>query len=128
MALDVSFRFNIPAIKRETQRLSRALDRQLEHAMLLAGEKIAESARQTHPYQNRTGNLEASTQAIEPTGTFSEGTLEGGAHATMHYASYVDEMPDFAFMNPAYLFEREEVDEVFRHAIDQAIQVAGMGR
>lgn len=118
--------FNIPEVERRLDRLGDAMDQALSEAVRLAGNRIAESARQTHPYTNRTGNLQASTQAIEPSGSFRAGTLEGGVEATEFYAEFVDAMPDYEFLRPAYLYEREEVDQIFQQALEYAARVGGM--
>lgn len=65
------------------------LDRQMTRAMRNAGAAIAVEARARAP-RGPTGILANSIQGIEPTGSFSGGTLEGGAVAVAAYAEWVE--------------------------------------
>lgn len=97
-------RINIAGIEARCARLLDATDAEMEAFVARSGEKIAESAKQTHPFQNHTNTLEDSIDAIEPTGRSREGSLLGGAHATAPYASFVNNRPEFEFMKLGYRF------------------------
>ncbi len=108
-----------------SDRLRHALNDQMEEAMRLISEDVADEARRGHTFQNRTGDLEASIQAIEPGGTFMLGTLAGFVHAFEDYAEYVEEKPGFEFLEPAWERVEPHVDQILQLAIEQAAGLAG---
>lgn len=65
------------------------LDRQMTRAMRNAGATIAVAARARAP-RGPTSHLVNSIQGVEPAGSFSRGTLEGGAVAIAAYAEWVE--------------------------------------
>lgn len=65
----------------------RAFDQAMERAIRDHVDAVAARARAEHNYQNRTGDLEASTQVTHVSGRASDDTLEAGVEASMHYAS-----------------------------------------
>lgn len=97
-------RLDISGIEAMCGRLLDASDAEMEAFVERSGEKIAESAKQAHPFQNRTNTLEDSIDAIEPSGRARDGSLLGGAHATAPYASFVNARPEFEFMHLGYRF------------------------
>ena len=89
-----------------------AIERQMRAAVREIESLVAASARDDHPYQNRTGLLEANTKGLSEfgggsifgsgtDGSFFDGTLFGGVIADREYASYVEDR-GFAFLLPAW--------------------------
>ncbi len=100
VALDLS---GLPA---HIERLKSALDASMLEGLDQVAFHVAANARESHPYQNRTGDLESSTQPDAAEGSFLLGTLRSGVVATESYAEHVDGNDAFAFLQPA--FDREE--------------------
>lgn len=71
--------------------------------LLLFTKDVAEYARQNHPYQNQTGNLEISTQAMPV--EVEDGKLVGVVKAGMGYAPNVEfgtsRSAPYPFLTPA---------------------------
>jgi len=116
---------DVGSVLDSADRLRHALDDQVFEAMRMISEDVAAEARQSHPYTNRTGDLEASTQAVDVNGTFSLGTLVGGVSADTSYAEYVDGRPEFAFLEPAFQRVEPHVDQILESAILAAAGQAG---
>lgn len=113
------------------RRLRDTVDDELEHAVYRAGVRIEQYAKGHHPFQNRTGRLEASIQAIRPSGKASVGTLQGGVHVSMPYASFVEHGTSRNRPYP-YLYPAAEALEEFYHrdvedSLERAVRRAGMG-
>src|SRR5260221_14182005 len=84
-------------------------------AVLSAGmERVAEYARQNHPWQNQTGQTEASIH-MEQTGDHEFAAVAGGAMIYLEWGTV--NMPPFPTMAPAY--------DAVEPSIEQALQ--GMG-
>jgi hypothetical protein len=80
--------------------IERSLGEELPHGMASAAEVVADEAKAEHPFENRTGDLEASIHA-EPAPFVGLRDLEARVVASMDYASYVEDKPDFAYLEPA---------------------------
>lgn len=106
-------------------RLLDAVDDALERAARSTVEGIAYSARAMHPWQNRTGTLEASIAGEAPTGKASEGTLQARAVASAPYGSFLERQPTWAFLEPAWRALEGQVEETFERALGGAAQAAG---
>jgi hypothetical protein len=100
--------------------LERDVDRELFRAFEREGRRVAEEAKRVHPFQNRTGDLEDSIAPLAVSGRASENSLEGGVVALMDYASFVNDRPEFEFLELAFNLTRSE----FEQDIDAALQYA----
>ena len=67
------------------------LARELAAAADVGAQVVAAQARAGHWFENRTGDAEASTQAIEHAGAWVAGTLTFGVEIGVEYGSYLDE-------------------------------------
>lgn len=105
--------------------LSAAIEEEVREAAERSAKLIADSIRQTHPFQNRSHALEDSIAPVGPRGSFLGGRMEFGADATARYAGYVNARPEFEFMQLGYLLVRNEVDAEFDAACDRAAVRAG---
>ena len=78
------------ALERDTNalldRLSDAAPRAFDRVAVVT----AEQAQRSHWYRNRSGDLQASTRAVDYAGDFFSDTLESAVVASEPYASYVD--------------------------------------
>jgi len=102
------------------QRQLDALGEEIDAVVALISETIAEEARSNHPYQNRTGDLQASTQALEPTGSFYSDTLLGEVVALEDYATYVEDK-GYQFLEPALEAKSSQIDRMLNDAIERAV-------
>lgn len=113
--------------------LEREVAREVPQGLRRGAEAVAAVARADHTFQNRTGNLEASIrvedQGVTPADVGDEhlsvdDELAVNVVAEMEYASYVNDNPDYAFLEPAFeTAERAaefELDEALQQAADQA--------
>lgn len=80
-----------------------ALNRGVLRALEKAGDKVARSARDDHPYTDRTGDLTASIYATNPTGEIP--AWETSVGGTTFYASYVEHGTErskpYPYLDPA---------------------------
>ncbi len=105
-------------------RLEAALEHQLDAALGLISARVADEAKASHPFQNRTGDLEASIRPLDTSGSALDGTLAGGVIAEEDYASFV-EAAGFAFLDPAYERVAPETDRLLEQALSEAARAAG---
>ena len=78
------------------------------------GEMLVEYARANHPWQNRTGDTEASTEAIDgydATGAFV--TISVGTP----YAIYLEENETWAWLWPAMLANQENIARMWQEGL-----------
>lgn len=89
-----------------------AIDDEVEDAMERGAKIVADDAAATHPYQNRTGELQRRTVPGRVTGRASRGRVRATVIADTKYASYVNDgterMAARPFLEPA--LERREGD------------------
>lgn len=123
--MSLYFRIDIDSLYDEINRFQDALDVEMDVAAFRGGEIAAQYAQQNHPYQNRTGDLEASTRALDATGQFSRGDLLGGVIADTDYAQYVDGRPEFQFLEPAVNRTHAYIEHEFEEAFERAARRAG---
>jgi hypothetical protein len=124
----IGISFDVPSLERDIDRLRNTLDESMREGLAQVGEMVAASARAEHPYQNRTGDLEASTQAVPPIGAFLASTLTGGVVATEEYADFVNDRPGYEFLEPAFERSMTGADIIVQSALDDAVARAGLGR
>lgn len=129
----LAFEFDPSALVRGLQRLPGALDTELERCVRRAGRIIADQARASHDYTDRTGRLTRSILPMAPTGRFSTDDLDGGAGAIAPYAGYVEEGTSRMHIHNGYRFLRlaafgkyREIEGVFHDAVEAAVRRAGL--
>jgi hypothetical protein len=105
--------------------LRAALDQELPQGMLRAAQAVAEEAASDHAYQNRTGALQAGTQAGGVRGTGSDGEIVVDVVGDTPYGEYVERNPDFAFLEPAARRSEARVEDEIDRALDRAAERAG---
>ena len=111
---------------RESSRaLVDALDDELESCVLRVSVDVAFTARAIHGFVNRTGTLEASIEALDPTGAFSRDTLQGGVAASAPYAEFVEQRPDLAFLGPAWAANEARAEQHLEDALERAVEKSG---
>lgn len=123
--LPIRVSLDLDSILEASDRLRHAIDRQMAEAMQIVSNDVAEEARQGHTFQNRTSALEGSIRPTEVEGRYMLGTLRGGVEADTDYAQYVNEMPGFAFLEPALERVEPYFDQIVQSAVDQASGDAG---
>lgn len=100
---------NTTALDAACDRLLADFERAANDGLLYAAQRTARQARESHWYQNRTGDLQASTQAAQTTvGSLWDDTLHTWAAAGEPYASYVDARSPI--LSPAYEAVETEID------------------
>lgn len=103
--------------------LRAALDQELQQGMLRAAQAVAEEAASNHDYANRTGSLQAATQAGGTRGRASDGDLTVEVVADTDYGGYVEEkMP---FLAPALAASEQRIEDEIEAALQRAADRAG---
>jgi len=104
--------------------LTANLDSELADGMHRAAEAVAEDAAGSHPYTNRTGDLEQRTVAGSVSGRASDGEVVAEVLGDTEYGEYVERREAFAFLAPAA--ERaegrivDEIEKAMQRAADRA--------
>jgi len=97
------------ALDASCDRLLADFERAADDGLLYAAERTARQARESHWYRNRTGDLQASTQAAQTTiGSLWDDTLHTWVAAGEPYASYVDARSPI--LSTAYEAVASEID------------------
>jgi len=102
----------------ECDRVLDALARAAEDGLDRAAELTAAQARASHPYQNRSGDLQASTQAVPVAGFLYDDTLVSYAVASEPYAAYVE--ASHPFLGPAYEAQAGRIEHEVLFLLEQA--------
>lgn len=102
-----------------------ALDQELPQGMLRAAQAVAVEASSNHAYTNRTGDLQAATQAGAVTGRASDGEIVAEVVGDTPYGEYVERNADFAFLEPAAERAEGRIEEEIDGALDRAAERAG---
>lgn len=127
--------FDVRAIDRAFDALERDVDEQLEHAFNETADRVVTMVKATHPWQNRTGQLEANTRKIAAVGKATSGTLEGGVIMATPYATYLEGHPLYGpgigdgkwqSLNPAWATIRPSWERQCQIALDLAVEAAGL--
>ena len=105
--------------------LMAALDGELADGMHRAAAVVAEEAASSHPYTNRTGDLEQRTVAGSVSGRASDGEITAEVLGDTEYGEYVDRKPSFAFLEPAYQRAEAQVEATIEQAMQRAADRAG---
>lgn len=105
-------RAELLGIDRALDGLLEGLDVEMPEAVTACAKLTADEAARSHPYTNRSRELEKHTVPGVTSGTFSQGTLHGEAIGDTPYGKFVDEgtarSRAFPFLAPAA--ERAEAD------------------
>lgn len=108
----------LEGVDEAVEALADSLNDAVFRAMAEVGEEVAREARDQHPYQNRTGDLERSTQGQQPVGRFMDGSLYVEVTADMPYGQFVAaKMP---FLEPAL----ERAGHAVEALVEDALTVA----
>ena len=112
--------------------LTRHLDAELRGAVQAASRLVRDEARRNHGYVDRSGALTRSIVLLPLMGIATDGTLEGGVVAQMHYASYVEEGTEraraFHYLGVAFLLHRSDILRLWDDAAENAVFRTGLGR
>ncbi len=121
----VSASIDIESVAECMRGLENALDSEMHIALEECAFVVATEAVNSHPYTNRTGDLEGSTHGETPTGSFMDGSLAARVVADMHYGIYLEERTEFAFLRPAYDRMLPRLNRIVQRAADAAARRAG---
>ena len=124
--LGIEVHFDVSAVQAGIRRLRESVEHEMREAARRSSQRLAQQARQDHPYQNRTGTLERSTIAVPPSGSFLAGTLQTAAVGNTPYASYLEARGEFAFLQPAWRAVEGQVDYDLQTALGRAAVQAGV--
>lgn len=105
--------------------LTAALDQELPQGMLRAAQAVADEAASNHPYENRSGDLQAATQAGAVTGRASDGEIVAEVVGDTPYGEYVEARAEFAFLAPAAERAEGRIEDEIDGALDRAAERAG---
>lgn len=131
----LSATFDVRAIDRAFDRLEHEIDEQLEHAFNETADRVVTMVKATHPWQNRTGQLEANTRKIAAVGHALGGNLEAGVIMGTIYATYLEGHPLYGpgigggkwqSLNPAWAVIEPSFGRQCQIALDLAIEGAGL--
>jgi len=106
------------ALAREVAAFEDSLERAVFAGLDYAAQQTAAQARAAHWYQNRTHDLEDSTQAQESDGDVWGDSASSSVAATMPYASYVDARQ--RILEPAWDAVAGRVEHEFEFLLEQA--------
>ena len=110
--------------------LAGALDQEGAAAALRAAGVVADDARVTHTFQNRTGDLQASINPAAVRGGLLHGDLAFDVAAEMEYASFVNAGTSraraYPFLAPALEHQDGAVAQVFDQALAEAVRREGL--
>ena len=121
----IAFEFDTHVLTASLRALPGHLDDTVQAAVERSAEAVADTARRDHPYMNRTGDLEASTEPDRASGAFTSDTLHCAVVAGMPYASYV-EARGYAFLEPALQRNEARVAQEFFQAFEAAVARSGL--
>lgn len=115
---------------RELDRAFDALEHEIEDEMRAVFESNAKRTQQTavaiHPWQNRTGQTEASIEALPPTGRVFAGTLQGGVVIGASHASYLEAQPQWAVLEASWQLIEPYFERDAQAALDRAALTVGL--
>lgn len=127
--LTLQVAFETQAVVDAFRALRGSLNSELEKALRATSRAVASEAKNSHSYNDRTGNLTRSIKALPTSGTFTADTLSGGATATTRYARYVEEgtsrMRAYQYLSTAVFLQRDETQARFDGALEAAVRRAG---
>lgn len=119
MTLDV----RIYGLSEAISELEGAIDEELQQGMLRAGQAVADEAAAHHDYNNRTGALQAGTQAGATRGRASDGEIAVEVVADTDYGEYVE--AKLPFLEPAAERAADRAADEIDAALQRAAERAG---
>lgn len=100
--------------------LTAALDQELQQVMLRVAQAVAEEAATNHSYENRSGDLQAATQAGGTRGNASDGEIVVNVVGDTPYGEYVEgKMP---FLAPAFEAADDRISAELEAALQRAVE------
>lgn len=108
------------ALDRECDALLESIERASFAALDNAARALAEEARRSHWYRNRSGDLERSTQAVEAEGDLWSGSAASGVSVQEPYAVFVDARSPL--LTPAWDAIASQVEADFEQTLAAACQ------
>lgn len=99
--------------------LAADVDAGADAGLTAASELVADEAKAHHAFENRSGDLEASIRALEPSGRLSDDTLRGGVIADEDYGEYVE--AHVPFLEPAWDAREQDAADAMEREIDRAL-------
>jgi len=121
---------NLTGIDAATAELASALDEECLRGGVEAAGVVADEARRSHPYENRTGQLEARTVPGRVRGRVSADTLRIQVVGETRYGGYLEEGTTrlgqrFVFLRPAYARAEDRVVRAIEDSMTRAAERAG---
>ena len=105
--------------------LEGAISSELPKGLWAVTEMVAAEARISHPWINRTGDLEASIEGSEAAGSFFDDTLIASVDALMPYGSFLEDRDEFAYLGPAWDRKEPEAERLIDTSLSNAVHEAG---
>lgn len=118
--LDFDAETFVQELERELATFERCALDGIETAVARAGEIVAEEARASHPYTDRSYQLTESTRALDPVSTGDK--VLGGVIADTEYAEYVER--SHPYLAPALERAMPRVETEAARVIDAALRGA----
>lgn len=92
-----------------------------DQGAIAAAKVVADQAKSSHPYTDRSGDLTSSITPPDYTsGSLASGNLECAVVAMEPYAGFV-EAKGFKFLEPAFEASIPQVEQAFATAVEQAL-------
>jgi len=126
----ISIELDIRAVRASFRALGRSIDDELERAVRAISRDVRDEAKQRHTYTDRTGTLTRSIRAEQPTGRFTQDSLEGSVVAWTPYASYVEDGTTraraYQYLGTAWAMRRDDAQATIDDALERALWKAGL--
>jgi len=103
---------------------ARAAETALKDAFSTHLDRVADAAKGSHVFRNRTGTLEASITPGSVTGGVDQGRLEGTVDAVAPYASYVVAKTRDDFLTNAAIASAPMLEQSLSYALGDALTEA----
>lgn len=119
----MSARVRVLGLDEAVADLTAALDQELQQGMLRVAQAVAEEAAGHHSYENRTGSLQAATQAGGTRGAASDGEIVVEVVADTPYGEYVE--AKLPFLEPAFEAADDRISAELENALQRAAERGG---
>lgn len=117
--------FDVRALDHAFDMLEREIEDEMREVFVTGAQRTAQTVRAIHPWQNRTGILEGSIEALRPTGRVFAGTLQGGIAMGAPYASFLEAQPQWATLENAWGLIEPYFERDAQAGLDRAALAAG---
>jgi hypothetical protein len=124
--LSIGVDCDVSSIVDALRRLGDEIDQREDAVFKTGADRVAQTAIAIHPWQNRTGDLEASIEALPPIGSVMEGTLQGGVAMGEPYGVYLEANPQWAVLGAAYELIEPFLERDLQAALDAAVSAVGL--